>query len=256
LTATILAVISVIGILIGIAFVLAPIIQTLITLSGALGITIGAIASPVLIVIGVILGLIAIGVLLYKNWDTIIAWGKKLGKSIAESFQKMVEGATKWLGNLWEGVKDIWGKCVDFLEDIDLVQTGKDIFQGLIDGMWKMAEKVWSTAKDIASGIGEKVASILKLGSPSKLMIDYGEFTGEGLAIGISNTLGMIKDMATKMSKNAIPDIELNAPKRADQQTTNAGKQLTVNLHSPKALDVREASREFNKTLNKMSLMW
>jgi len=255
LTATILAIISVVGILMGIFLALSPIIIAVTGLAGALGITVGAIATPVLIVIGVIAGLIAIGVLLYKNWDTIIAWGKKLGKSIAESFQKMVEGATKWLGNLWKDIKEIWGKCVDFLEGIDLVQTGKDIFQGLIDGMWKMAEKVWKTAKDIASGIGEKVASILKLGSPSKLMIDYGEFTGEGLAIGISNTLGMIKDMATKMSKNAIPDIELNAPKRADQ-TNNAGKQLTVNLHSPKALDVREASREFNKTLNKMSLMW
>ena len=31
---------------------------------------------------------------------------------------------------------------------------------------------------------------------------------------------------------------------------------LTVNLHSPKALDVREANKVFNRTVNKMSLMW
>ena len=32
-------------------------------------------------------------------------------------------------------------------------------------------------------------------------MEQYGEFTGEGLAIGIENSLGMIKNMAEKMSK-------------------------------------------------------
>jgi hypothetical protein len=47
------------------------------------------------------------------------------------------------------------------------------------------------------------------------------------------------------------------------QQPTNnistqnvGGKTLTVNITSPKALDVREANRTFNQTLNKMALMW
>jgi hypothetical protein len=29
-----------------------------------------------------------------------------------------------------------------------------------------------------------------------------------------------------------------------------------VHLNSPKALDVRDATKEFNRTLNRMSLMW
>ena len=254
LTATIMGVVAVIGILMGIFMAIAPIITAVTTLAGFLGVTIGAIATPVLIVIGVIAGLIAIGVLLWKNWDTIMAWGKKLGESISKSFKGMVEGAKKWMGNLLDDVKRIWGNVMDFFEGIDLKQIGKDIIQGLINGISSMANKVKESARNIANGIGEKIKSILKLGSPSKLMEQYGEFTGEGLAIGIHNSLGLIKKMADKMGKNAIPELKVDRGVNTNTQAT--GKQLTVNLHSPKALDIRDASREFNRTLNKMSLMW
>lgn len=257
LAGTIIAVVSGIGILMGIFLAISPIIIALTGLAGALGVTVGAIATPVLIVIGVIALLIAIGVLLWKNWDTIMASGKKLGESIGKSFKSMVESVKKFMGNLLDDVKRIWGNVMDFFEGIDLKQTGKDIIQGLINGIKSMGEKVKETARNIANGIGEKIKSILKLGSPSKLMEQYGEFTGEGLAIGMQNSLGMIKNMAEKMSKNAIPDLQMDVNQGNNNvATASAGKNLTVNLHSPKALDVRQASKEFNKTLNKMSLMW
>ena len=253
LTATILAIVGVIGIMMGIFTIIAPIITAVTVLMGTFGLTVGAIATPILIIIGVIALLIAIGVLLYKNWDTIIAWGKKLKESISESFSKMWNAVTKFMGNIWDDVKRIWGNVMDFFKNIDLKQTGKDIMQGLIDGLWKMADKVWQSAKDIANGIGDKIASILKLGSPSKLLMGMGENTGEGLAIGIQNSIGKVKRMASKMGKMAIPEINMGT----NQSTgTSSSKQMTVNIHSPKALDIREASREFNKTLNKMSLMW
>jgi phage-related minor tail protein len=255
LTATILAIVSAIGILMGIFMVIAPIITAMIGLAGTLSVGIGAIATPVLIVIGVIALLIAIGIALYKNWDEIMAWGKDLMKSISESFEKMKENVAKFMGNLWEDVKDIWGNVMDFFEEIDLVQTGKDIIQGLIDGLWSMAENVWESAKDIASGIGDKVANILQLGSPSKLLMSMGEDTGEGMAIGLKKSLGKVKDMATQMGKIATPNMEEMKMKN-EMNNVPSGKSLTVNLHSPKALDVRDASREFNRTLNKMSLMW
>jgi phage-related minor tail protein len=256
LAGTIIAVVSGIGILMGIFLAISPIIIALTGLAGALGVTVGAIASPVLIVIGVIALLIAIGVLLWKNWDTIMASGKKLGESIGKSFKGMVESAKKFMGNLLDDVKRIWGNVMDFFEGIDLKQTGKNIIQGLINGISSMANKVKETARNIANGIGEKIKSILKLGSPSKLMEQYGEFTGEGLAIGIGNSLQLIKRMSEKMGEMTIPKIDQPKIETGVGASIGAGKNLTVNLHSPKALDVRQASKEFNKTLNKMSLMW
>ena len=256
LTAGLAALVIGIGLLIGVFTILSPIVTALIGLSGTLGVTIGAMVSPILIAIAVIAAIIAIGVLLYKNWDTIVAWAKKLGQSISDSFSKMWKAATEYLGNLLSDVKRIWGNVMSFFSGIDLKQIGKNIFQGLIDGIKSMGTKVANAARDVANGIGKTVSKILKLGSPSKLMIEKGEFTGEGLAIGLKNSMGQLKNMSSEMAKAAIPEIPTQKQFQITGAAGGANKTLTVNLHSPKALDVREANKAFNRTLNKMSLMW
>jgi phage-related minor tail protein len=256
LTATILAVVSAVGILVGIFMVAMPIITTLMGLASILGVTVGAIATPVLIVIGVIGLLIAIGVLLWKNWDEIMVWGKKLLKSISESFSKMWDAVSEYMGNLKDDVLEIWDKVMEFFEGIDLKQMGKDIIQGLIDGIVSMTSNVVESAKNIASGIGDKIAGILKLGSPSKLLMDMGENTGEGLAIGLKNSLGKVREMATEMGKVATPDIGVETGNKLGTTAPTPSRNMTVNINSPKAMDVRQANREFQRTLNKMSLMW
>ncbi len=80
LTATIVAVVTTLSILIGIAMGLAPIFTAISSAAGILGISMAAIAWPVTIVVAAIAALIAIGVLLYRNWDEISAkaieiWG-------------------------------------------------------------------------------------------------------------------------------------------------------------------------------------
>lgn len=256
LTATILAVVSVIGILIGIFLVLSPIIIAVTGLAGALGISVGAIALPILIVIGVIALLIAIGVALYKNWDEIMAWGKKTWESVSQSFENMWNAVSEWMGNLWDDVKDIWGNVMDFFEEIDLKQTGKDIIQGLIDGIADKATALWNKATEIARSVGNALDNVFDFGSPSKLTTHMGEMAGEGIAVGLGNTMKQVKKMSTKMGEMAMPKIEQPEIETGMSGSVGSGKNLTVNIHSPKALDIRQASKEFNKTLNKMSLMW
>jgi phage-related minor tail protein len=254
LTATILAVVSAVGILVGIFMIAMPIITTLMGLASILGVTVGAIATPVLIVVGVIALLIAIGVLLWKNWDKIIAWSKKLWQNVKESFGKMKDAVSEKMSALWESVKEIWGKVVSWFEDIDLKQIGKDIIQGLINGITEMTDKVVESAKNIASGIGDKISSILKLGSPSKLLEDMGENTGEGMVIGLKNSLGKVKAMAKELGKSAVPEMDMETGQKTG--STAPSRNMTVNINSPKAMDVRQANKEFQRTLNKMSLMW
>ncbi|TYS14271.1 hypothetical protein FZC78_19130 [Rossellomorea vietnamensis] len=71
LTAGIATGAAAIGGLIAVLMIAAPIVTSMTTLAGFLGVGIGAIAVPVALVIAGIAGLIAIGVLLYKNWDDI-----------------------------------------------------------------------------------------------------------------------------------------------------------------------------------------
>lgn len=66
-------------------------------LSGAAGALSGAITfltGPIGIAIAVVGGLIAVGVLLYKNWDTIKDWAGKLSKSIATAWNSIKTSVT------------------------------------------------------------------------------------------------------------------------------------------------------------------
>jgi phage-related minor tail protein len=200
ITAGIIAFVSVIGILIGVFLVLTPIIVGLIGLSGTLGVTIGAIISPILIAIAIIGALIAIGVLLWKNWDTIVAKAKELATNIKKKFEEFKTSVATKIEETKTKVQETWDKVMQFFRDIDLKQIGKDIIQGLIDGIGSMARKVKQKAEEVANGIGEKIKSILKLGSPSKVMIGMGEDTGDGLAIGLFNKIGKVQDMSGRLA--------------------------------------------------------
>jgi len=61
---------------------------------------IGAISAPVLIVVGVIAGLIAIGVLLYKNWDTIKAKASEIWENVTQKFNSAKESIGTIIENL------------------------------------------------------------------------------------------------------------------------------------------------------------
>jgi hypothetical protein len=71
LTSSIAAGAAAIGGLVTVLTIAAPIISAITLAAGAMGISITAATWPVLAIIGAITGAIAIGVLLYKNWDTV-----------------------------------------------------------------------------------------------------------------------------------------------------------------------------------------
>ena len=80
--------------------------------TGTLIPAISAIGAPVLIVIGVIGGLVAAGVALYKNWDAV----------------------KEWAGNVWGAIKDIVGGAVEKIKGFftGIIDFVKDNWQGLL----------------------------------------------------------------------------------------------------------------------------
>lgn len=84
----------------------------------ALGTAVGFLTSPITIVIAIIGALIAVGVLLYKNWDKI----------------------TEWAGKLWENIKNIFGKIGDWISGVwDSIMNGAkavgNFLKGIFDGI-------------------------------------------------------------------------------------------------------------------------
>ncbi|MBS4191188.1 phage tail tape measure protein [Bacillus sp. FJAT-49705] len=127
---------------------------------------------------------------------------------IIQTVMKIMQG--DWKG-AWETIKktaeNIWKNTEQFFKNIDLVQIGKDIIQGLINGIGSMATAVWDKAKDIASGISDTIKNFFGIRSPSRLMMEYGGFIGEGLEQGLDGTIRNIKQAADEMANAAFPNI-------------------------------------------------
>ena len=82
-------------------------ISSVISIASGLIAAISAISAPVLIVIGVITALIAIGVLLYKNWDEICAWAKKVKDQIVQAWNNIKEGISSAIEGIKTKVNDM-----------------------------------------------------------------------------------------------------------------------------------------------------
>ncbi len=110
----------------------------IISMMGVFGITLSAAIWPVTLVVAAIAALIAIGVLLWKNWDKMslvvkiaiatMTGGIGLlliaGIALVKNWDSIMEAvgmvgdaiAGVWEG-VWEGTKKVWGNIVGFIED-------------------------------------------------------------------------------------------------------------------------------------------
>lgn len=118
-------------------------IGSIISIASGLIAAISAISAPVLIVIGVITALIAIGVLLYKHWDEISAKAKEIGETIKKHFTAMVEGI-KIAFDIWkENVSETVNNIKDKIANSQIVQTASKVW----DAMKKTASDAFSAIK-------------------------------------------------------------------------------------------------------------
>lgn len=93
-------------------------IGSIISIASGLIAAISAISAPVLIVIGVITALIAIGVLLYKNWDEICAWAKKVKDQIVQAWNAIKDGITNAIESIKNKVNDMKASVTQKWDDM------------------------------------------------------------------------------------------------------------------------------------------
>lgn len=132
-----------------------------------------------------------------KHLPDLIMAGVQLIVSLAE-------GLVNSIGAVISATAEIIGQIIGDLGKVDLLQIGKDIIQGLIDGISSMIRKIGDVIGNIGKKITGGLTSFLKIGSPSRVMRQFGMWTGEGLVIGMNNTLGSIAQASKNMAKKAL----------------------------------------------------
>src|SRR5690625_3639634 len=123
---------------------------------------------------------------------------------VTSKFSDIVSATGEKMGEAKDKIVEIWNTVMDFFRDIDLFQIGKDIMQGLINGIGSMGKAVWNKAKEIGSGITNGIKNVLGIGSPSKVLREVGVWTGEGLAIGLEKADSLVARAADGLAESAI----------------------------------------------------
>lgn len=106
--------------------------------------------------------------------------------TVSNIFNRLKSIVSTAMNNVKSAIETGWNKAKSFLQNISLVEIGKNIIEGLVKGINTAKEKIASAVKKVANGIPEKFKQILGIHSPSRVMRDdVGWWISEGLAKGI-----------------------------------------------------------------------
>ncbi len=132
--------------------------------SGAGGLipALAAIPAPVWIIIAVIGAAIAIGVLLYKNWDEIKEWAGKTWENIKNTVKGAVDAIKGFFGGIIDFVKNNWQGLAmllvnPFAGGFKLLYDNCESFRGFIDNF---LGNIKTGFHNFASNISEKTGEL------------------------------------------------------------------------------------------------
>lgn len=107
------------------------------------------------------------------------------------NWEQAWEGIKSITEGVIEVIKSIFTGFIDFVKEIPghMLDIGKNIMQGLADGIKTAISLPVNAIKNVGKSIVGGVKSVLKIKSPSRVMVEYGEYTTEGLADGMEDRI-------------------------------------------------------------------
>ncbi len=115
-------------------------------------------------------------------------------------------GVGEWWNQKWAGFKENWDKAwnslVDTIKNLPakFLDYGKNIVQGLIDGINKGIENAKKTVGGLAKAILDKFTTDTGIHSPSKVFEQFGIYIDQGLANGITAALHYVEQAMTNLA--------------------------------------------------------
>lgn len=119
-------------------------IGTITSAVAVVGPVIAGVAGPIAIAIAAIAAIIAIGVLLYKNWDTIKAKAIAIWNAIKAFFANTLNSIKTTFTNVWNGIKTtlmtVWNAIKTF------ISNGVNGWKNILSSAWNAIKSGASTA--------------------------------------------------------------------------------------------------------------
>src|SRR5690606_725546 len=127
-----------------------------------------------------------------------------------------------------DGIRDFHVTGVQTCALPILEQIGKDVIGGFIQGLKEKYKELRDYWRDIVESMPRQLKNLLRISSPSKVMVQLGEWTGEGFAVGLQRSMASIMRQA-----EAIAEVATAASSLPAVATTSAGPSQTpvINIY-------------------------
>ncbi|KYD30047.1 hypothetical protein B4113_1080 [Geobacillus sp. B4113_201601] len=123
--------------------------------------------------------------------------------AVSSAFSSMKSAVSSIMSGIKSIITSMWNSAVSFLKGINLFSIGKDIIQGLINGISSMVGSIKKRVEEIARNIPAWAKKILGIRSPSRVMMEVGQWTTIGFAKGIESKKKDVEKSSKKTAEAA-----------------------------------------------------
>lgn len=196
--------------------------------------------------------------LIIKHWDKITGWFSNLWGNIKTNIASAWDGIKGWFSNLnpIEWISGAWDRVGGFFGNLGtrFYEWGKNILQGLWNGITSMVNKVVEGVKNIGHKIAKGFKAIFGINSPSKLFAEYGLNITQGLVVGIDHGGGAVESATEGLAANATSGISQSMQSSSvdTSKTFNTGNSGTTLNYSPQITITGAATPEVRDEFSKM----
>lgn len=117
--------------------------------------------------------------------EIVITFIENLAIALENNQERLILAIGKLLGAILVTVGNLF-KTLMVDVGPKAVEVGMNLISGLLEGIGRMAKKLWDKVTEIATGVINSFKRIFDLNSPSKVTEEMGMFLDEGLANGLT----------------------------------------------------------------------
>lgn len=182
------------------------------------------------------IGTIAMGII-----KTLIANGPQILQSGITLIGRLAAGIIAAIPRIISTMGQLARQAINALKQIDWLSAGRDIINGIINGIKNAAGLLLDAVKGLAQQAFSSFTSFFKIGSPSKLMENAAEWLPIGAAEGVQSTASEFVNAVRKMGQDAAnsfnPDLVYSAntsyaPAQSDNSAILDALQQLINKDS------------------------